>query len=191
MKVIKGQPGYLSGKKKQDLIKTILEFAVVIALLVIGYVTTGTRKNLLTVVAILGCLPAAKALVGVITLYPYRSIDAIKGTEVEEKTGYLQKSYDMVITTYRKNIPIDCIVVSPHMICGYLPHEKADLRFAETYLKQILSQNGFGSPTVKLFAEYPAFLSRVEGMNNIAAVEKQEDHKREEQICGLFLSRSV
>ena len=59
----KGQPGYIKWRKEKYLIGTIAEFAVVIALVVLGYVQTKTKLNLLTVVAVVGCLPASKMLV--------------------------------------------------------------------------------------------------------------------------------
>ena len=45
----KGQPGYIKWRKEKYLIGTIAEFAVVIALVVLGYVQTKTKLNLLTV----------------------------------------------------------------------------------------------------------------------------------------------
>ena len=48
----KGQPGYIRWRKEKYLIGTIAEFAVVIALVVLGYVQTKTKLNLLTVVAV-------------------------------------------------------------------------------------------------------------------------------------------
>lgn len=50
----KGQPGYIRWRKEKYLIGTIAEFAVVIALVVLGYVQTKTKLNLLTVVAVVG-----------------------------------------------------------------------------------------------------------------------------------------
>ena len=71
----KGQPGYIKWRKEKYLIGTIAEFAVVIALVVLGYVQTKTKLNLLTVVAVVGCLPASKMLVEFITIVPHQSIE--------------------------------------------------------------------------------------------------------------------
>ena len=73
-RIEKGTPGYLDYKKKVEIIRTVIYFLLVAAIFTLGYVQTKTRSNLLTVVAILGCLPAAKALVGVITRFPYASV---------------------------------------------------------------------------------------------------------------------
>ena len=78
-KVEKGKPGYLNYKKKAEILRTVIYFAIVAAIFLLGYTQTHTRLNLMTVVAVLGCLPASKALVGVITRFPYPSIDPDRG----------------------------------------------------------------------------------------------------------------
>ncbi len=63
MRTEKGQPGYVKARKQKYLLVAVVEFAIVIAIFVTGYIQTGSRLNLLTVVAVVGCLPAAKMLV--------------------------------------------------------------------------------------------------------------------------------
>ena len=60
MKIEKGNPGYIKAQKTRYLLWALLEFAVVAAVFFLGYIQTGTKKNLLSVVAVVGCLPAAK-----------------------------------------------------------------------------------------------------------------------------------
>ena len=60
MRTEKGQPGYVKARKQKYLLGAVVEFAIVIAIFVTGYIQTGSRLNLLTVVAVVGCLPAAK-----------------------------------------------------------------------------------------------------------------------------------
>ena len=75
MKITKGMPGYIKDQKKKRILITILLFGISIAVFLTGYLTTHTRNNLLTIVAILGCLPAARSAVGMIMLLPYRSFE--------------------------------------------------------------------------------------------------------------------
>ena len=99
MKIEKGRPGYIRFRKTKYLLWAVIEFAVVIALVVIGIVQSGSRMNLLTVVAVVGCLPAAKMLVEYITMAPYQSIASDKCKEIEEKAPLLTRVYDLVITS--------------------------------------------------------------------------------------------
>ena len=65
-KYTKGDYLYLQNKKKKEIIKTVVFFGISAALYIAGYITTGSNKNYLTIVAVLGCLPASKSAVSMI-----------------------------------------------------------------------------------------------------------------------------
>lgn len=191
MKIEKGNPGYLKAQRKIEIIKVSIAFALVIAIFVAGYVTTKTRLNLMTVVAILGCLPASKILVGVITRWPYRSIDASVAQEIQSHTQHLVVAYDMVVTSESKIMPIDSIVIYGNTVCGYTHSEKVDLNYAAKHIKSILEKNDFHNLTVKIFDNYKAFITRAEGLESIAVVEKLESREREERMKAVILCISL
>ena len=105
----KGQPGYIKWRKEKYLIGTIAEFAVVIALVVLGYVQTKTKL-------------------------------------------------------------------------------KTDEVTCARYLKDMLNANHHEKMTVKIFHDYKAFLSRVEGMNNIVEVGHTENGREDRAVRKLILS---
>lgn len=191
MKIIKGDAGYIRSRKKRVILKTILEFGIVIALLVLGIVETGDRMNLLTLVAVLGCLPASKSLVEVIMILPHHSISAEMAAEIDVKTECLTKAYDMVFTSEKKIMPVESIVISDNTICGYASSPKVDTTFVASHIKQYLSANQYTKVSVKIFDNYTAFVTRAEGMNNIAAVEKNDTKKKEEGIRRVILNISL
>lgn len=191
MKITKGNPGYIQKRKRTVIIKTVLQFGIVIALLLLGIMETKSRLNLLTLVAVLGCLPASKSLVEVIMIFPHRTIAVDTANEIKEKTLYLTVAYDLVLTSEKHIMPIDCVVISDNTICGYTSNEKTDIIFAAKHIKQILYANQFTNVSVKIFDNYTAFITRVEGMNNIAAVEKNDTKKKEESIRQVILNISL
>ena len=81
-------------KEKLPESEQIAEFAVVIALVVLGYVQTKTKLNLLTVVAAVGCLPASKMLVEFITIAPHQSIEKryLSGKSRRKASHFSKKS---------------------------------------------------------------------------------------------------
>lgn len=190
-KVQKGTPGYLDYKKKVEIIRTVIYFGIVAAIFFLGYSQTHTRLNLLTVVAVLGCLPAAKALVGVIARFPYSSIDRKTAEEIDTKASNLTTCYDMVITSRDKIMPVDCIVISGHNVYGYTSSKKVNPDELSKHIKSILAENHFTGLTVKVLSQYTAFLARVEGLNNIAAVEKEDTKGKEKAIRGIILNISM
>ena len=170
-KVEKGKPGYLNYKKKAEILRTVIYFAIVAAIFLLGYTQTHTRLNLMTVVAVLGCLPASKALVGVIARFPY--------------------CYDTVITSREKIMPADCFVISGHNLYGYTHYEKVNPEELAKHIRSILSQNGYTGLTVKILNQYAPFLARVEGLDNIAAVEQEDTKQTEQEIRQLLLNISM
>ena len=144
--------------------------------------------NLLTVVAVVGCLPAAKMLVEYITMAPYQSIASDKCKEIEEKAPLLTRVYDLVITSPEKVMPVDAIVISGHTVIGYASNTKTDEVTCARYLKDMLNANHHEKMTVKIFHDYKAFLSRVEGMNNIVEVGHTENGREDRAVRKLILS---
>lgn len=191
MKITKGNPGYIKKRKQTVILKAVLEFGIVIALIILGIVQTKTRLNVLTIVAVLGCLPASKALVEVIMIMPHRSISSDVVREITEKTSELTVACDLVLTSEKHIMPIDCVVISDNTICGYTSSQKTDTVFAAKHMKQILNANQYSHVSVKIFDNYTAFITRAEGMNNIAAVEKNDTKQKEEAIRQVILNISL
>lgn len=187
----KGTPGYFSYKRRVEIIRTIIYFGIVAAIFFLGYFQTKTRLNLLTVVAVLGCLPAAKALVGVIVRFPYRSVDRKIIDDLTKKAGHLTACYELVMTSTEKIMAVDCIVVSGSTIFGYTHYEKTDPEETQKHIKNILSENGFTGFTVRILKEYKAFLARAEGLDHIAAVEKADTSAQDRKICSILLNVSL
>lgn len=189
MKINKGDAGYIKNQKLKRTLKTCIEFGLVAALLILGIIETGTRLNLLTVFAVLGCLPASKSLVGLIMMLPHRSIKKEKAKQIEEKGQHLVRVYDMVFTSEKKIMPVDSIVIFNQSVCGFTSREHVDTNFVTRHLKEYLENNGYKG-SVKIFNSYPAFLVRVEGMDNMAAID-HFDKESADEIRQILLSLSL
>lgn len=190
MKIQKGMPGYIRGRKVKFLIGALAEFGVVAALLVLGYMQTGSRLNLFTVIAAVGCLPASKMLVEFITMAPYGSIPADIYKEIEKKAPLTPKVYDLILTSTEKVMHVSVLLLCGHTICGYAQSGQTDEVKCAGYIKEMLGKNGYENMTVKIFRDYRAFLARAEGMNHIIAVE-QKERKLEENIKKMLFSLSM
>ena len=59
---VKGDFGYYSYEKKRRIAIVAFLFGICLMIFFTGLIMTGTRRNLLTLVAILGVLPAAKSI---------------------------------------------------------------------------------------------------------------------------------
>ena len=88
-------------------------------------------------------------------------------------------------------MPVDCIVISGHNIFGYTHYNKVDLNMHAKHIKQILELNLFKGLRVKILNEYKPLFTRAEGLDNIAAVEKEDTKATEEAVRNLILNISM
>lgn len=191
MRIKKGEAGYITARKKNLGLQTILGFGIVGAFLLAGYLKTYSRSNLFTIIAVLGCLPSAKALTEWIAIFPYQTVDRRIVEEVKAKSSLLTTAYDLVITSRDRIMPVDAVVISNRTVFGYAGNPKTNTEKAAKHIRDILAENQYSKVTVKIFTEYVHFLSRAEGLNNIIEVDHSADRELEEAIRQIILNISM
>lgn len=178
----KGDIGYLKDFKKRDLIKCSIQWGLIIIFLIIGYIIFDTKLNILTLVAVLGCLPAAKATVAVVVKWPIKPLKNTQAQQVLEHSTELTTSFDVILTSQEKIMPLECAVISDHTLYGFTTNKKVGSEATANYMKNIFLQNECGRVNVKVFHDFTQFIARVEGLNNIAKIEKPDTKELEEKI---------
>lgn len=123
MKIQKGDAGYLRRRKRLLILEAVVSFGLVAALVIAGYVTTKTKLNLLTVVAVLDVF-GKPILVNLIMVMPHDSIDEATELEISAVTEELTVAYDLVITSEKKAMPVAAVAIYNNTICGYVPVKK-------------------------------------------------------------------
>ena len=160
-KIQKGDFGYIKSQRKKRVAITILMFAIPIVIFLTGLYITHTRKNMFTLVAILGCLPASKFAVNMIMIWLQKPISQQQHDEIAAHVRDMTVIYEATVSAYEKNTPFVSIVISGLNIIGFTQSPKADPAFAEKHIKKILQGNGFKS-NVKVFTDQKQFLRRVD-----------------------------
>lgn len=165
IQIPKGNFGYIKRKHILEVVKTIVYFAVSLSLYAAGVIATKSNKNLLTIVAVLGCLPASKSMVSMIMFLRFKGCSLAVHEKLEHNYQNLYILYDMVFTSYDKNFEIDHMAVNNKIIYAYSEKEKLDEKAFENHLTNMLTQNGLKNITVKLFrniSQYQKCLEKLE-----------------------------
>ena len=184
-KIKKGEYGYLIMRKKRLGIATLLCLCIVLAFFLVGYLTTKTRNNILTIMAILSALPTAKFATSFLVLLPYPSVSLEQYKKVCEHAAGVQILTDLVITTGEKTLPTLFVAVHNSSVCGYTEEKKYDIAYAESFLAKKLMTNG-QKATVKIFKDEKVFLNRLDTMQQIETDEKQK--KKDQRIGEILLT---
>ena len=183
----KGSFGYIQNRKRFTAVRTVLYFALSISLYVAGYVTTGSNKNLLTIVAVLGCLPSCKSAVNFIIFLRAKGCsqelrDAVKKFDTE-----LTSFYDLYFTSYQKNYQVSHMVLKGNVLCGITESVKRDVNEAQKHLEQMLLQEGIKNMTVKIFSDRRKYIDRLSQLTEL----ETEENKNSDEFVNLLYSISL
>ena len=164
---VKGTRGYLRTQKNYEIIRTVLYFAISIALFIAGWVSTGSRENLLTIVAVLGCLPACKSLVEMFMYLRYKGCDERDAALIAAHTQGLTGLYDCVFTSYEKNFCIHHLTVCGNTICGYTADPKFEEQAFCKHIQAILKKDNYRETSVKIFNDLDKYVKRCEQLKEL------------------------
>ncbi len=158
---VKGDYGYYSYEKKRRTAIVAFLFGLCLLIFFTGLIMTGTRKNLFTLVAILGVLPAAKWAVQMIMILLQKPIDP-RAYEITEKyAAQLTHGYELCVTAYEGRLSLDAVVVCGNSIAAYSGATKGKFEFMETHVRKILHGNGLGNPAFKIFRKLDQYEERI------------------------------
>ena len=183
----KGSYGYLQNRKLYTVLRTLLYFAISSGLYCSGYVKTGSSKNLLTIVAVLGCLPACKSLINFIVFFRAKGCSESLRNALSVYDEKLTVFYDMYFTSYQKNYAISHMALKGGILCGITEDPSCDAQEAQKHLEQMLAQEGIKNVTVNIFSQEDTYIDRLSRLSEM----KVEEHPQNEGIVGLLYSISL
>ena len=192
----KGEKGYLDSQKKVAAIRTAILFSISLAIYLTGYFSSGTNENLLTIVAVLGCLPAARSAVNLIMLLRYHGIKDGDFRKISEHTEGCAVLADLVFTSYEKNFEIHHMAYRAGYLLGYTANSSCDGKACEKHLHNMCAQNALGDVKISIFSELPNYLRRLDQIralpeDALSAVGETEDGTKTERICALMRAISL
>lgn len=168
---VKGTKNYLDSQSKYEWIRTVIYFAISLSLFAAGILTTGTRNNLLTIVAVLGCLPASKSLVEAVIYTRYHSLSGEYADIIETHSQGLYCLYDLVFTSREKTYPVPHLVIRGNTIVGFMPDERLSEADCVKHLDGCLKIDNFKDVSIKLFGDVQKYAGRLEQLKALAEDE--------------------
>jgi len=168
----KGTRDYLKTQSRYELGRTILYFVISISLFVAGIITTGDRMNVLTVVAVLGCLPACKSAIDAFMFLRYKGCTLENADTIDAHMEGLTGLYDRIFTSYNINFQVAHMTVKGNTICGFTQDDKFDENAFNQHITTLLQKDGFREVSVKIFKDIKKYTVRLDQIKELDADEK-------------------
>lgn len=156
----KGGHGYIDRYRKRVFLISFFLFILSISVFLSGFLSTGTKKNYLSIVAVAGILPAAKFVVYFIISCKFKTLTLSEYEKTKESR--LHQLYDLFYTTSDMNIMINVCSVSQKKVIVYTKDNKLDKKKAGCLLKEnIESELGLREVTVMIYDDLDKYLSEL------------------------------
>lgn len=191
MKKKRGEAGYIDAKKKRCTLLIVLYALVSTAIFVLGLVLNDmSRQNIFTVIAVLGVLPTVKQIVGLIVVFPYRSVSGEQYRNIQAHIpANMQLFADLVITSSEKIMHLDYLVVGNRQVIAILGNGKQELSYVRDYLTKGVANWGTDYK-VKIVEQKKVFLQELARVKTLEDMEEQTAEE-EEQVISYLLSLIV
>lgn len=183
----KGSYGYIRRQQFLTIIRTVILFALSLGLYATGLITTGSNKNLLTVIAVLGLLPAAKSMVNMIMFLRFRSLDPASYAQYESALNGVAVLYENILTTKEQAYYLPVLACSNHTVCAYCPGS-GELKELESHIRECVRTEGIDI-SVKIFANEQLFLDRLPGLSKM--LSDALDQKDTDRIFAVIKAVSL
>lgn len=161
----KGSLGYIRYEKVKRAIIMAIMFAIPIAIYYTAYRVTGSNRNIMTIVAIVGIIPAAKFAVSFIMIMMQKDAPEEIASKTGEIAGELVHGYELTVTAYEGRMPLDAIVICGNEIaCFSSRGDKSQFQFMEKHIKKILNSNNYFDTNVKIFDSDKHYFDRIKAL---------------------------
>lgn len=169
--VKKGNFGYIKSQRTIEMFKTALFLCTSIVLYQIGVRTTGSNQNIMTLFAVLGCLPMAKFCVNFIMFLK------AKGCSKELKEKLDAKSleplfYDLYFTAFKKNYQVSALYYKKKNLIMISEDKDIPVNEAEEHIRTILENCGIKDICIKIFTDDNKFIDRLCELKNLEEENK-------------------
>ncbi len=165
----KGSRDYIRTQRTYEILRTVLYFGISLSLFAAGYIATGNKLNLLTVAAVLGCLPASKSAVNMIMFLRCRGLSQEDAAQIASCQGELTCLYDMMFTSYSKTFAVGHMAVMGNTVCGYSEDKNFPEKEFQAHLEPLLRADGHKSVSVKIFTDLDKYKLRLAQMQQLDA----------------------
>lgn len=127
----KGGYGYIKRLRKRTALISILFIVLSVVIFVVGFITTKTRRNYLSIVSAIGMLPAAKFLVLFLITFKIRPLSLDKYRKISNTLKLDNILFDLLYTSHELNIAINaCYYAKNNILNIYTSDSKLDKRKA-------------------------------------------------------------
>ena len=164
----KGYAGYIKYERFRRIVRTVILFLIPFAAFTAAYIYYGGRQNIITVVAMIGMIPACMSAVSVVMVFTIRSIPKDLLARIEAHAGDLFMAYELYMTNYDKNTLLDAVAICGDTIVALATFKNPNRKEAEAHMLKMIRAAGFRA-NVTVMDNPDKYIERLDSLSAHAA----------------------
>ena len=200
----KGSFGYLQKKRVFSLVKSILFLAAVLIIYFTALHHFHTNKNVFSIIAAVGALPAGRSIVETIMCFRARSASEKVHKRVEGIPGLnnCYSLYDLYLTSYERAYSLSHAAIGNGLLVGLTEVPDTDCRLCEQHIRDMAAKEGIEGFRAEIYRDLDEYTAALK--NLVQSMEKAdvpdsvidrdgqaESKERDARAAALILSISV
>ena len=174
----KSEFGYIKNQKKINMIWLLVFVLIGVAIFLCGYLLTGTRANIFTVIAVLMVLPAAKRVVALVVMMPRKGVVRERYDTMLQAAGEGILFTDYVFTSTEKIMHLDFLLIKNGNVLGVAAPSRQDVEYMKKYLTDSVHKAA-SEFHVKVFEKDEQMLQYVDKLAQAEADPERTEKVRE------------
>ena len=170
----KGSFGYLKKKRILSAVKSLLLLAAVFICYFAALRHFHTNKNIFSIAAALGALPAGRSIVMTIMLMRARGASESVRTAVDAVRGLQPgwSGYDLCLTAYDTAFSLSHAAVMAGRVVGLTENPQTNCRQCEDHIRQILEKDGLTGYEVRIYDSLEPYRKALEDLAALAGTSE-------------------
>ena len=196
----KGDKGYIRYERFSRTLRTALYLAIPLIAFLAAFLYFGTRENIITIVAMVGLIPACMSIVSVVMMYTVRPMPEDEYLKILPHTDGFTMAYELYLTNYDKNTLLDAAALCGDTVVGLATYKAPERKESERHMENVFRTEGFKAD-VTVFHDVNKFIERLDTLrphmeDRRNAVSRRNDERfpeetYEEQLLHILLRVSA
>ena len=174
MIVDKCNPGYITNRQKISILWILVYIVIAAGIFLAGYLWTHTRANVLTVIAVLMVLPAAKRVVNLVVMLPRKSVSKERLEAIKKEVGEGIILSEYVFTSTEKIMHLDFVVIKNGNVLAVKASSKQDVEYMKKYFTDSVHKAA-SAYNVKIFDTDEELVKQLSRLTQIEGAPEKEE----------------
>ena len=165
----KGAFGYIRAARRRATVRTAVVLLVCVGLFLFGRLTTGTNRNVFSIVAAVLCLPVGLSAVNMIMFYRAKPCSDAAYRTIESSRGGVTVLYDLTLTGDRGDFAVAAACALMNRVLCFTEDARLPVHELKHHIEMQMSLGKYHNLQIEILKDTDAFCEALRALDELRA----------------------